>query len=109
MNDPKELCIEAVPLTDEMLRYAMAALGTGSPREAERFRAFWRHAMAALATSPPPAEPAPPAQRQPFTQAQMRRLYDNSPEIHADVKSRIGFYRVVMLAEEAHGIREATR
>ena len=36
-----------VPLTDDMLRYAMAALGTGSPREAERFRAFWLHAMSA--------------------------------------------------------------
>lgn len=37
-------------LTDDMLRYAMAALGTGSPREAERFRAFWLHAMTARDT-----------------------------------------------------------
>ena len=37
-------------LTDNMLRYAMAALGTGSPAEAERFRAFWLHAMTARAT-----------------------------------------------------------
>lgn len=34
-------------LSDDMLRYAMAALGTGSPQEAERFRAFWLHAMTA--------------------------------------------------------------
>jgi hypothetical protein len=33
-----------------MLRYAMAALGTGSPAEAERFRAFWLHAMTARDT-----------------------------------------------------------
>ena len=37
-------------LTDDMLRYAMAALGTGSPKEAERFRAFWLHAMTARNT-----------------------------------------------------------
>ena len=37
-------------LTDDMLRYAMAALGTGSPAEAERFRAFWLHAMTARDT-----------------------------------------------------------
>jgi len=39
-------------LTDDMLRYAMAALGTGSPAEAERFRAFWLHAMTARDTGP---------------------------------------------------------
>lgn len=39
--------LRVVALTDDMLRYAMAALGTGSPREAERFRAFWLHAMSA--------------------------------------------------------------
>jgi hypothetical protein len=37
-------------LSDDMLRYAMAALGTGSPQEAERFRAFWLHAMTARDT-----------------------------------------------------------
>jgi hypothetical protein len=37
-------------LTDDMLRYAMAALGTGSPAEAARFRAFWLHAMTARDT-----------------------------------------------------------
>ena len=37
-------------LTDDMLRYAMAALGTGSPAESERFRAFWLHAITARDT-----------------------------------------------------------
>ena len=37
-------------LTDDMLRYAMAALGTGNPQEAARFRAFWLHAMTARHT-----------------------------------------------------------
>ncbi len=39
-------------LTDDMLRYAMAAIGTGSPAEAERFRAFWLHAIAARDSAP---------------------------------------------------------
>jgi hypothetical protein len=33
-----------VALTDEVLRYAMAAMGTGSPMDAEKFRLFWRYA-----------------------------------------------------------------
>jgi hypothetical protein len=37
-------------LTDDMLRYAMAALGAGNPQEAARFRAFWLHAMTARYT-----------------------------------------------------------
>jgi hypothetical protein len=53
-----------------------------------------------------PQQPAPVPQ--PFTQTQMRRLYDNSPEIHLDLKSRYGFYRIVMLVERAHGIGTAT-
>ena len=40
-----------------------------------------------------------------FTQAQMRRLYDNSPEFHLDVKSRYAFYRIVALTERAHDIK----
>jgi hypothetical protein len=44
---------------------------------------------------------------EPFTQAQMRRLYDNSPEFHCDVTSRYGFYRIVALAERAHSITAA--
>ena len=37
-------------LTDDMLRYAMAAMGTGSPREADNLRTFWRFAIAARNT-----------------------------------------------------------
>ena len=48
-------------------------------------------------------KPAPA--RVAFSQAQMRRLYDNSPEFHCDVTSRYSFYRIVMLAERAHEIR----
>jgi hypothetical protein len=35
-------------LTDDMLRYAMAALGTNSPADADLYRAFWFHAITAL-------------------------------------------------------------
>lgn len=51
------------------------------------------------------AQPAPA--RVPFTQAQLRRLYDNRPEIGNHVRSRYGFYRVAMLVEAAHGIAAA--
>ena len=34
-------------LTDDMLRYAMAALGTNSPADADLYRAFWFHAITA--------------------------------------------------------------
>jgi hypothetical protein len=34
-------------LSDDMLRYAMAAMGAGSPRDAQRFRDFWRFASEA--------------------------------------------------------------
>ena len=37
-------------LTDDMLRYAMAAMGTGSPREADNLRTFWRFAIEARNT-----------------------------------------------------------
>lgn len=47
------------PLTDDMLRYAMACLGTGSPQEAERFRLFWRFAEEALKTASPQAPEKP--------------------------------------------------
>ena len=40
----------------------------------------------------------------PFTPAQRRRLWDNSPEHHADAKSMAGFERIVTLTERAHGI-----
>ena len=39
-------------LTDDMLRYAMAAMGTGSPKDAEWLRLFWRFAMEARDTEP---------------------------------------------------------
>ena len=32
-------------LTDDMLRYAMAALGTNCPADADLYRAFWFHAI----------------------------------------------------------------
>ena len=37
-------------LTDDMLRYAMAAIGTGSPADADKFRRFWRFAIEARNT-----------------------------------------------------------
>lgn len=40
----------------------------------------------------------------PFTPAQRRRLWDNSPEIHKDATSITGFERIVSLTERAHGI-----
>ena len=40
----------------------------------------------------------------PFTPAQRRRLWDNSPEIHKDAASITGFERIVSLTERAHGI-----
>lgn len=38
-------------LTNDMLRYAMAAMGTGSPADADRFRLFWRFADEAYQTA----------------------------------------------------------
>ena len=38
---------DADVLTDDMLRYAMAALGTNSPADADLYRAFWLHAITA--------------------------------------------------------------
>lgn len=43
----RERCDE---LTDDMLRYAMAAMGTGSPADADKFRRFWRFAIEARNT-----------------------------------------------------------
>jgi hypothetical protein len=66
MTDQAQPAAQAVPsdvLTDDMLRYAMGALGTGSPQEAERFRAFWLHALTARATNrqaAPEGMPLPP-------------------------------------------------
>jgi len=39
-------------LTDDILRYAMAAMGTGSPKDAMQFRLFWYFAAEAYRTAP---------------------------------------------------------
>ena len=52
-------------------------------------------------------EPQPAAAPQPFTQAQVRRLWDNSPEIQCGATSRAAFARIVSLVEAAHGISAA--
>ena len=48
-NDRSAVGIVVPPLTDDMLRYAMGAMGTGSPADAERFRLFWQFASEAAA------------------------------------------------------------
>jgi hypothetical protein len=45
--DAFERAEDADVLTDDMLRYAMAALGTNSPADADLYRAFWLHAITA--------------------------------------------------------------
>lgn len=45
--DAYERAEDADVLTDDMLRYAMAALGTNSPADADLYRAFWLHAITA--------------------------------------------------------------
>jgi len=54
----------------------------------------------------PPAAPAPaaPVVREPFSRAQLHRLYVNSPELHKDTASEAAFTRIVQLTEAAHGI-----
>jgi len=47
---------------------------------------------------------AAPVVPQPFTKAQLHRLYVNSPELHKDAPSEAAFTRIVQLAEQAHGI-----
>lgn len=64
----------------------------------------------ALAAKPIPATPVifPPTPvillPSPFTDAQLYRLWNNSPQISKDVTSCEGFKRVVRLAEVAHGM-----
>jgi len=48
-TNPQHAGITVPPLTDDMLRYAMGAMGTGSPADAERFRLFWQFASEAAA------------------------------------------------------------
>jgi hypothetical protein len=70
-----------------------------------------------LYTAPQPAQPAVrvamtevndvglvPKVITPFTPAQRRRLWENSPEHHKDAASITGFERIVTLTERAHGI-----
>lgn len=47
------------------------------------------------------------AERKPFTSAQVRRLWDNSPQVHADASSFAAFSRIVDLVQAAHGIPSA--
>lgn len=69
----------------------------------------WKAARTQAPAAPAVAAPeATKPERAPFTQAQLRRLYDNSPEIGNDVRSRYAFYRVAMLVEAAHGITAPT-
>lgn len=49
-------------------------------------------------------QPAPSEKPLPFTDAQLYRLWNNSPQISKDVTSCEGFKRVVRLAEAAHGM-----
>jgi len=51
-----------------------------------------------------PAAPAAPVVREPFSKAQLHRLYVNSPELHKDATSEAAFTRIVQLTEAAHGI-----
>lgn len=58
---------------------------------------------------PPAPEVAPqsvpaPVVREPFSRAQLHRLYVNSPELHKDTASEAAFTRIVQLTEAAHGI-----
>lgn len=50
------------------------------------------------------ASPAAPVVREPFSRAQLHRLYVNSPELHKDTASEAAFTRIVQLTEAAHGI-----
>lgn len=43
-------------LTENMLRYAMACIGTGSPADANMLRLFWRFAHEAVRLTPPEAD-----------------------------------------------------
>lgn len=60
-----------------------------------------------FAAPPAASAPAAPVVREPFTKAQLHRLYVNSPELHKDAPSKAAFTRIVQLAEQAHGITGA--
>ena len=48
-----------------------------------------------------------PEKREPLTAAQVRRLWNNSPEIHKDAPSFAAFARIVKLVQAAHSIPPA--
>jgi hypothetical protein len=83
---------EPVALTDEVLRYAMAAMGTGSPMDAEKFRLFWRYAHEALtaAQAVPQTEPAPDYSD--MSREALERHAKRMAQALADDKAR-AFYR----------------
>ena len=64
----------------------------------------WQAAWKACRATPP----APEAEkREPLTNSQVRRLWNNSPEIHKDAPSFAAFKRIVDLVQSAHGIPPA--
>lgn len=89
---------KARSLTDELMD-CVDRLGSEAkdvdPRVWDHLRVYMPAPQAAQ------AEPQVPL---PFNSAQRRRLWDNSPEIHADAKSYAAFERIVQLVESAHGI-----
>ena len=95
MNN-KQKQTNTVPLTDEQKQQIHDATGAG-------------HALICLVESyinGITAQPAPaaPVVREPFSKAQLHRLYVNSPELHKDATSEAAFTRIVQLTEVAHGI-----
>jgi hypothetical protein len=81
---------EPVALTDEVLRYAMAAMGTGSPRDAEKFRLFWRYAHEAA----PPAVPQATA----LTDEQIVAIRDEHLPSQGERFDCIAFARALLAA-----------
>lgn len=51
-----------------------------------------------------PMTPGKSRQRPSLSNAEIQRLYRNSPEMHKDVKSLAAFGRLVKLVEAAHSI-----
>jgi hypothetical protein len=81
---------EPVALTDEVLRYAMAAMGTGSPMDAEKFRLFWRYAHEAS----PPAVPQATA----LTDEQIVAIRDEHLPSQGERFDCIAFARALLAA-----------
>jgi hypothetical protein len=82
---------------DDLSRMLLEHVEKGDPRDVANFCMFLWHMGAAVA--------APTTgKREPLTPAERRRLWNNSPEHHADAKSITGFERIVTLTERVHGI-----